>query len=65
MAGDAKPCPICARPASLRYRPFCSRRCADIDLGRWLGEAYRLPAVEPPDEFELDELEPGEPPPED
>jgi uncharacterized protein len=50
MAGDAKPCPICDRAASLRYRPFCSRRCADIDLGRWLGEAYRLPAVEPPEE---------------
>jgi endogenous inhibitor of DNA gyrase (YacG/DUF329 family) len=27
-----------------RYRPFCSKRCADIDLGRWLGEAYRIPA---------------------
>ena len=65
MPGDAKPCPICARPASLRYRPFCSRRCADIDLGRWLGEAYRLPAVEPPDEFEIDEFEAGKPPPED
>ena len=47
MPGDAKPCPICDRAASLRYRPFCSRRCADIDLGRWLGEAYRLPSAEP------------------
>jgi endogenous inhibitor of DNA gyrase (YacG/DUF329 family) len=26
-----------------RFRPFCSRRCADIDLGRWFGEAYRIP----------------------
>lgn len=39
-----RPCPICGRPAEPRYRPFCSRRCADIDLGRWLGEAYRIPA---------------------
>jgi endogenous inhibitor of DNA gyrase (YacG/DUF329 family) len=39
-------CPICRRPADVHYRPFCSRRCADIDLGRWLGEAYRIPAAE-------------------
>jgi endogenous inhibitor of DNA gyrase (YacG/DUF329 family) len=37
-------CPICRRPADALYRPFCSKRCADIDLGRWLGEAYRIPA---------------------
>jgi uncharacterized protein len=30
-----------------RYRPFCSARCRDVDLGRWFGEAYRVPAVEP------------------
>jgi len=29
-----------------RFRPFCSRRCADIDLGRWLDESYRIPAAE-------------------
>jgi hypothetical protein len=63
MAGDGKPCPICKRPMAIRYRPFCSRRCADIDLGRWLGEAYRLPAAEPPDDFDPDEL--PEPPGED
>ena len=37
-------CPICAKPTRLDTRPFCSRRCADIDLGRWLGERYRIPA---------------------
>jgi endogenous inhibitor of DNA gyrase (YacG/DUF329 family) len=41
-----RPCPICRKPASARWRPFCSKRCADIDLGRWLGEAYRIPAEE-------------------
>jgi uncharacterized protein len=43
---STRPCPICGKPASARYRPFCSKRCADIDLGRWLGEAYRIPAEE-------------------
>ena len=47
-AGPGKPaarsCPICRKPAMQRYRPFCSKRCADIDLGRWLGEAYAIPA---------------------
>ena len=36
-------CAICARDTDPKYRPFCSRRCADIDLGRWLTESYRLP----------------------
>lgn len=43
-APSRRTCPICRRPAEPRFRPFCSRRCADIDLGRWLGEAYRIPA---------------------
>ncbi len=38
-----KPCPICGKPATARYRPFCSRRCADIDLNRWLSGVYRVP----------------------
>lgn len=37
-------CPICAKASDTQYRPFCSRRCADIDLGRWLTEGYRIPA---------------------
>lgn len=48
-AGRAKACPICGKPVKLETRPFCSKRCADIDLGRWLGEAYRIPAEEPPE----------------
>lgn len=52
----AAPCPICSRPAEAEYRPFCSARCADIDLGRWLGERYVIPGDEsderesPPDD---------------
>lgn len=36
-------CPICGRPTALDYRPFCSRRCADVDLSRWLRGAYAIP----------------------
>jgi endogenous inhibitor of DNA gyrase (YacG/DUF329 family) len=36
-------CPICGRPTGEAYRPFCSRRCADIDLSRWLSGAYAIP----------------------
>jgi len=44
----AKPteCPICAKPVTEKYRPFCSKRCADVDLARWLGGTYRLPTEE-------------------
>ena len=37
-------CPICRRPAQAEYRPFCSRRCADVDLGRWVTGSYAIPA---------------------
>lgn len=36
-------CPICAKESDRKYRPFCSKRCADIDLGRWLTGSYVLP----------------------
>ena len=45
--GNEPACPICERPLVVtEYKPFCSRRCADVDLGRWLNESYRVPAVE-------------------
>ena len=46
----AKPCPICRRAAAEKYAPFCSRRCADIDLHRWLGGVYAIPLTEDADE---------------
>ena len=33
-------CPVCRKPADFEHRPFCSRRCADVDLARWLGGGY-------------------------
>ena len=47
------PCPICKRDADPEYRPFCSRRCADIDLGKWLTGSYAVP-VEEPEEWDED-----------
>ena len=45
--GDgAAPCAICGKPAEPQYRPFCSRRCADVDLQRWLSGRYAVAAVE-------------------
>lgn len=45
-------CPICKKPATLEMRPFCSKRCADLDLGRWLGGEYRMPTDEAPGDAE-------------
>jgi hypothetical protein len=44
--GQTKPCAVCGKPQVERFRPFCSRRCADIDLHRWLSGAYAVPSVE-------------------
>ena len=48
-AQDGKTCPICGAPRSEKYRPFCSRRCADVDLNRWLSGRYAVPAIEADD----------------
>lgn len=39
-------CPICGKQRDADYRPFCSRRCADIDLGRWLNGSYAIPVAD-------------------
>ncbi|HKI68622.1 MAG TPA: DNA gyrase inhibitor YacG [Verrucomicrobiae bacterium] len=39
-----RPCPICKRPSAQAFHPFCSARCADIDLNRWLSGSYVIPA---------------------
>jgi uncharacterized protein len=43
-------CPICAGPTAERHRPFCSSRCADVDLNRWLSGHYVVAGSEPADE---------------
>ena len=49
--GRKRACPICAMPAAAAYRSFCSARCAEVDLGRWLTGRYRIPAARPSDDF--------------
>lgn len=44
-SGDGR-CPICDKPTFSAYRPFCSKRCADVDLGRWLRGDYAIPLPE-------------------
>jgi endogenous inhibitor of DNA gyrase (YacG/DUF329 family) len=43
-------CPICGKPAAEKVRPFCSRRCADVDLNRWLSGSYAIAGKEEEDE---------------
>ena len=46
----SRPCPICKRPRDERFRPFCSKRCADVDLHHWLTGSYAIPVVEMDDD---------------
>ena len=58
----AKPqraCPICGKPAEPEFRPFCSKRCANVDLNRWLSGGYAIPAVESDEPDENDGTEEG------
>lgn len=43
-------CPICGKPTAPRHTPFCSPRCTNIDLGRWLKGSYRVETNEPADD---------------
>jgi hypothetical protein len=54
-AAAGRSCAICGQPAQLRYKPFCSKRCADVDLNRWLTGKYALPVEEGSDRPEEDE----------
>ena len=55
---SARACPICKKPQDEKYRPFCSKRCADVDLSRWLKDSYAIPADERvPDTIANDEGE--------
>lgn len=49
-------CPVCGAPTQTATRPFCSQRCADVDLGRWFSGQYRIPGS-PVDEENLEKPE--------
>ena len=55
-----KPCPICGKPAVKQARPFCSKRCSDIDLNRWLSGVYTVPVVERADDTGPEAKKPDE-----
>jgi endogenous inhibitor of DNA gyrase (YacG/DUF329 family) len=58
-----RPCPICKKPSVAAFSPFCSARCADIDLNRWLSGGYAIPVrdegreEEPPERPRSDETD--------
>jgi endogenous inhibitor of DNA gyrase (YacG/DUF329 family) len=47
-----KACPICGKPQEQMFRPFCSKRCADVDLHRWFSGVYAAPVTEDEEEDE-------------
>ncbi|MBR3369191.1 MAG: DNA gyrase inhibitor YacG [Rhodobacteraceae bacterium] len=53
-------CPICKRKPTPALRPFCSQRCADVDLARWLGGGYAIPVSEQED---VPDMDPSDRPP--
>lgn len=53
-------CPICGKPPEPKYRPFCSKRCADVDLARWLRGDYAIPGAAVEEERPDREGEDGE-----
>ncbi|WP_337997094.1 DNA gyrase inhibitor YacG [Oleispirillum naphthae] len=55
-----RPCPTCGKPAAYAERPFCSRRCRLLDLGRWFDGGYAIPAVEDDDDADRETLPDGD-----
>lgn len=56
-AAGARLCPICGKPAHPGHFPFCSARCALLDLNRWLNGDYRIPTDEPLEDAPREERE--------
>jgi len=54
------PCPICDKTSAPEFTPFCSKRCEQVDLGKWLLGSYTVPVVEMDDIDEADIPEEGE-----
>ena len=55
----SRTCPICGKPSDGAVYPFCSKRCADVDLNRWLSGVYAIPAREDEDDDGSDAPEQG------
>ena len=49
-------CPLCEQPAKAPHTPFCSRRCAQLDLGKWLTGGYAIPAHEAMEDSDVETL---------
>jgi endogenous inhibitor of DNA gyrase (YacG/DUF329 family) len=47
-------CPNCKKPTETAFRPFCSKRCADVDLAKWFNGSYAIPANDPDDAEDLE-----------
>ncbi len=63
-ASPGRTCPLCGKPVDDAFKPFCSKRCADVDLNRWLSGVYAVPVKDDTDEDgerppESDESEPS------
>ncbi|MCV2891290.1 DNA gyrase inhibitor YacG [Ruegeria aquimaris] len=50
-------CPICGAEQQTKYRPFCSKRCSDLDLAKWLNGSYAIPAEAAAEEEEWNEAD--------
>ena len=48
-------CPMCGAEAVQKYRPFCSKRCADLDLSKWFNGSYATPSTDPEDIEDLEQ----------
>ena len=59
-AASTKTCPTCGKAAVQRYQPFCSKRCADVDLHRWLSGVYAVPGKEDEQENEAGAAKPDD-----
>jgi uncharacterized protein len=55
LPAASAPCPICGKPTAAAHRPFCSARCRDIDLGRWLKGNYRIETDEGPEDSDREQ----------
>jgi len=58
---DQRKCALCGKPQAEKFRPFCSKRCADLDLGRWLKGEYSIPGAPGAEAGEGPEMPESEP----